>query len=83
MASVMRWPVQRVLVFKTPLQVLRGRTFQTQAYEATFDQDELEEARKWRATFAESKLPCGETTYSRSSGPGGQHVNKCVSSVPS
>lgn len=82
MASVMRLSAQRALVSRPPLPVLRHRTFQTQAYEASFDQDELQEARKWRAAFAESQLPLGETTYSRSSGPGGQHVNKCVESVP-
>lgn len=58
-----------------------SRTFQQQAFEATFDQEELAEARKWQASFHESKLPRGETTFSRSSGPGGQHVNKSVSNI--
>jgi hypothetical protein len=38
----------------------------------------LAEARKWHQTFKLSSIPEGKTTYSRSSGPGGQHVNKCV-----
>ncbi|KXJ90755.1 hypothetical protein Micbo1qcDRAFT_72701 [Microdochium bolleyi] len=61
------------------LQSLRSRTFQHQAFEASFDQEELAEARKWHASFDESNLPRGETTFSRSSGPGGQHVNKTES----
>ena len=56
----------------------RARCFQNKAYDAQFDQEELAEARKWRATFKEESLPKGQTTYSRSSGPGGQHVNKSV-----
>ncbi|KAK8055012.1 hypothetical protein PG993_000239 [Apiospora rasikravindrae] len=52
------------------------RSVRHQAFDATFEQDELEEARSWYASFNESKLPKGQTSYSRSSGPGGQHVNK-------
>lgn len=52
------------------------RTIQHQAYDAAFDQDDLTEARKWYTSFTESNLPKGQTSYSRSSGPGGQHVNK-------
>ncbi|RYP68855.1 hypothetical protein DL769_005414 [Monosporascus sp. CRB-8-3] len=51
-----------------------ARAFQNKAYEADFDPDELAEARKWRASFDESALPRGQTSYSRSSGPGGQHL---------
>lgn len=50
-----------------------------QAYEAAFDQDDLAEARRWHTSFNENSLPKGQTTYSRSSGPGGQHVNKTES----
>jgi len=49
-----------------------------QAFDAGFDKDKLEEARKWHKSFRPENLPEGETSYSRSSGPGGQHVNKCV-----
>jgi peptidyl-tRNA hydrolase ICT1 len=57
------------------------RTIRGQAYEASFDPDELEDAREWHASFKNADLPRGETSYSRSSGPGGQHVNKYESIV--
>ncbi|KAI1842995.1 hypothetical protein JX266_010848 [Neoarthrinium moseri] len=56
-----------------------SRTVRNQAVDAAFDQDELAEARRWHASFQESDLPKGQTSYSRSSGPGGQHVNKTES----
>ncbi|KAG6011044.1 hypothetical protein E4U21_000075 [Claviceps maximensis] len=46
------------------------------AFDAQFDKEALREARSWFQTFDPSKLPRGSTTYARSSGPGGQHVNK-------
>ncbi|KAI2631106.1 hypothetical protein GGS21DRAFT_491730 [Xylaria nigripes] len=52
------------------------RTVRYQAYDALLDQDSLDEARKWHAAFNVDSLPQGQTSYSRSSGPGGQHVNK-------
>ncbi|GAP92746.1 putative peptidyl-tRNA hydrolase domain-containing protein [Rosellinia necatrix] len=52
------------------------RTLRYQAYDASLNQEDLDEARKWHASFNESSLPRGQTNYSRSSGPGGQHVNK-------
>ncbi|KAI6083525.1 hypothetical protein F4821DRAFT_244776 [Hypoxylon rubiginosum] len=55
------------------------RTIQYQAYDSDFDQDDLAEARKWRVSFNEKVLLRGQTSYSRSSGPGGQHVNKTES----
>ena len=51
-----------------------------QAFDAGFDQDELAEARKWHKSFKPSTLPQGDTSFSRSSGAGGQHVNKFVKS---
>ncbi|RCI11419.1 hypothetical protein L249_7594 [Ophiocordyceps polyrhachis-furcata BCC 54312] len=50
-----------------------------EAYDAQFDQDALTEARVWRQNLDASQLPRGNTTYARSSGPGGQHVNKTES----
>ncbi|WAO83987.1 RF-PROK-I domain-containing protein [Fusarium falciforme] len=48
-----------------------------QAFDADLDQDALAEARAWFRSESElSRLPKGNTTYARSSGPGGQHVNK-------
>lgn len=54
------------------------RAHQNQAYDAAFDVEQLQEARKWHASFSSDCLPQGRTTYARSSGPGGQHVNKYV-----
>lgn len=51
-----------------------------EAYDSQFDENLLEEARSWYKAFDASKLPEGSTTYARSSGPGGQHVNKYVAS---
>lgn len=53
-----------------------------QAFDASLDPDELAEARKWHRSFQISQLPQGNTSFSRSSGPGGQHVNKFVSLFP-
>lgn len=53
-----------------------SRTARNQAFDAEFDQDELADARKWYSSFSEGDLPKGQTSYARSSGPGGQHVNK-------
>ena len=63
-----------------PLPLPTGRRCYSARYEAfdkTLDADELKAARQWRAAFSDpDKLPKGTTTYARSSGPGGQHVNK-------
>ncbi|WYZ34244.1 hypothetical protein EsH8_I_000520 [Colletotrichum jinshuiense] len=60
-----------------PLQPIRWARFE--AFEASFDPEELEQARTWHRTFDGSQLPKGQTSYARSSGPGGQHVNKTES----
>ena len=41
---------------------------------------ELDSARRWLKTFDKSVIPqaVGDVSYSRSSGPGGQNVNKYV-----
>ncbi|KAK4444997.1 hypothetical protein QBC34DRAFT_359063 [Podospora aff. communis PSN243] len=52
------------------------QTIRHQAFEAGFDKSKLDEARKWHADFRPESLPEGNTSFSRSSGPGGQHVNK-------
>lgn len=56
----------------------RSRWFAHRAFDATLDPEQLAEARKWHQSFQLSSLPEGNTSYSRSSGPGGQHVNKSV-----
>ena len=72
--------VRRATVLRGPLRpaVCLGSTRlkRYEAFDAQFDQDELAEARKWYQSFKSSRLPRGSTTYARSSGPGGQHVNK-------
>ncbi|KAF6829202.1 peptidyl-trna hydrolase domain-containing protein [Colletotrichum plurivorum] len=60
-----------------PLQSIRWARYQ--AFEESFDPEELKQAREWHETFDGSKLPKGQTSYARSSGPGGQHVNKTES----
>lgn len=47
-----------------------------EAYDAHLDKDALAEARSWFEKFDASQLPKGNTTFARSSGAGGQHVNK-------
>ncbi|TGJ81878.1 hypothetical protein E0Z10_g6905 [Xylaria hypoxylon] len=62
------------------------RRIRYQAHDALLDQDDLDdldEARKWHASFNEKSVPKGQTSYSRSSGPGGQHVNKTESKATS
>lgn len=48
------------------------------AFEASLDPADLSEARKWRDSVSDASLPKGTTVFARSSGPGGQHVNKSV-----
>jgi len=59
------------------------RSVRYQAFDANLDQDQLAEARKWHQSFQLASIPAGNTTFSRSSGPGGQHVNKFVFLKPS
>ncbi|KAI0454690.1 hypothetical protein F5B21DRAFT_504166 [Xylaria acuta] len=73
------------LPFSSPLtsSLVHLRTVRYQAHDALLDQDDLDEARKWHTSFNEGSLPSGQTKYSRSSGPGGQHVNKTESKATS
>lgn len=54
-------------------------------YGSVSEADELEAAREWYRGFKRGTIPAkiGETSFSRSSGPGGQKVNKCVIPQPS
>jgi peptidyl-tRNA hydrolase ICT1 len=52
------------------------RALRYQAFDSTFNPEDLTEARQWHESFQLSSIPKGSTSYSRSSGPGGQHVNK-------
>ncbi|SPO01177.1 uncharacterized protein DNG_03924 [Cephalotrichum gorgonifer] len=58
---------------------LATRLAHYQAFDAKLDEGDLAEARKWLGSFDESSLPRGTTVFARSSGPGGQHVNKTES----
>ncbi|PKS11209.1 hypothetical protein jhhlp_002970 [Lomentospora prolificans] len=49
------------------------------AFDANLDENDLVEARQWRKSFDRNTLPRGNTVFARSSGPGGQHVNKTES----
>ncbi|KAF4822230.1 hypothetical protein CGCTS75_v010850 [Colletotrichum tropicale] len=60
-----------------PIHAIRWARFQV--FEDSFDPEELKQARSWHKTFDGSQLPQGQTSYARSSGPGGQHVNKTES----
>jgi len=70
----------RSLGFK-PLQTQLA-ALQSRNYAATSrtgdDAAELDEARKWFANFDQNTIPksISKTEYARSSGPGGQKVNK-------
>ncbi|KAI7921557.1 hypothetical protein M0657_005709 [Pyricularia oryzae] len=55
------------------------RPFRRGANSIELDPIALNEARDWKKSATANILPPGQTSYSRSSGPGGQHVNKCVS----
>lgn len=55
-----------------------SRSIKYQPFDSGHDEADLAEARSWHQSFTEESLPKGKTTYSRSSGPGGQHVNKLV-----
>ena len=47
---------------------------------ADVSSDELAVAREWLSKFNSTTIPrhVGEVSFSRSGGPGGQNVNKCV-----
>ncbi|KAK1831275.1 hypothetical protein QBC39DRAFT_352220 [Podospora conica] len=60
-------------------QFQRSMSMRHQAFGANLDPDQERqqaEARSWHQSFQLASLPAGSTTFARSSGPGGQHVNK-------
>lgn len=80
--SLMRLPrlISQPLPSPSAIELAPWKRFaRYQAFDASFDPDELAEARRWRQAFSEDAIPKGTTTFARSSGPGGQHVNKSVS----
>ncbi|KAM5365449.1 hypothetical protein ACJZ2D_010984 [Fusarium nematophilum] len=79
MMSRLKVPValrQWTLRFNLLVPPFRPRFKRYQAFDAELDQEVLAQARAWFKTFNSTQLPKGNTTYARSSGPGGQHVNK-------
>ncbi|KAG7103247.1 putative uncharacterized protein like [Verticillium longisporum] len=73
--NILRLPARRIPSF-TIGPLVQSRSIRYQAFDAAFDLDELQEARNWHKSFDAARLPKGQTTFARSSGPGGQHVNK-------
>ena len=58
---------------------VRGGSGSGDAVSATVDEEELQQARAWLAALHADAIPLktiGELSFSRSSGPGGQNVNK-------
>ena len=73
--------IQKVQIenqYFTLCRPIRCSTFATRSDTST--EDEQNEARQWLATFTPDTIPrrLGEISFSRSSGPGGQNVNKYV-----
>ncbi|KAK7210444.1 hypothetical protein V2G26_017622 [Clonostachys chloroleuca] len=75
-----RFTLSRVRPLKTPAFVglprVLTRLKRYEAFDAQLDKDALAESRAWFGQFDASQLPKGSTTFARSSGAGGQHVNK-------
>lgn len=71
--------LQKIHLRSSPSPLLLARQAHYGAFEANLDEADLAEARQWRKTFDGHRLPQGNTTFARSSGPGGQHVNKYAS----
>lgn len=63
---------------QSPSTVVWSRTFVSGARDANVDENELDAARKWLAKFDADTIPRNicDVSFSRSSGPGGQNVNK-------
>lgn len=61
----------------TPLRIFRHFASGTE-WEA--DKEKIAAAREWLQKFNAETIPrnIGDVTFSRSSGPGGQNVNKCA-----
>lgn len=73
----------RTLLFGSRLQTSRVSLIKRAFSSATrlcSTEAELDSARRWLKTFDKSVIPqtVGDVSYSRSSGPGGQNVNKYV-----
>lgn len=68
------WPIAATRRFTTTIP--RQADDRYSAFDSGFEAEDLQAARQWRQKLAQDALPKGNTAFSRSSGPGGQHVNK-------
>lgn len=61
------------------------RTYASKRGSPQYSDEDLSAARKWLSELNPDTIPHSlcEITFSRSSGPGGQNVNKCVPLKPS
>ncbi|PHH52902.1 Calcium/calmodulin-dependent protein kinase type I [Ceratocystis fimbriata CBS 114723] len=59
--------------------IIQARYVRYKAFTADFDPADLQEAREWARKVTHETLPRGNIVFARSSGPGGQHVNKTES----
>lgn len=57
-----------------PLVATRGKRYE--AFDANLDKEALAETHAWFSKLDKSQLPKGDVKFARSSGAGGQHVNK-------
>lgn len=75
-----RYTLQRLLVNTQPHSILSQhvRAFASKRGPADYSDEDLAAARKWLADLNPDTIPrsLSEITFSRSSGPGGQNVNK-------
>lgn len=76
LSAVVKRPLLASVGLQSAGPVSHIRFRRREAFGAELDQDAVAEAREWHQQFDATQLPQGNTTYARSSGPGGQHVNK-------
>lgn len=68
----------KLLARRSPTTIINSRTLASRASQNNVAEDELSEARRWLANFDPDTIPKNivDVSFSRSSGPGGQNVNK-------
>lgn len=75
-----RYTLQRLLTRTKPRSAIpqHARAFASKRGPADYSDEDLAAARKWLADLNPDTIPrsLSEITFSRSSGPGGQNVNK-------
>lgn len=78
MNSTVLRSLQRTCPFDLYLPLSSVRRYASKRPSSTFDEADFSAARKWLAALNPDTIPQNicEMTFSRSSGPGGQKVNK-------